>query len=317
MAQSGAVAEAVRLLDQAAMSGDALAAATLGDWRMAGDLIRRDIAAARTYYGRAADLGLADMAPAHIALLANGAGGAGRQWTEALARLSNLARRDPLARRQKSLIAAMKLDAEGDPLTAPVLEHISQQPRATCFRSFLTPAECRYLVDLAAPQLQPAVVIHPQTGQVLLDPVRRARTASFPFVAEDPVIHAINRRISAATATAYERGEPVQVLCYEPGEEYKLHSDTLPAGHNQRTDTFLVWLSTEYTGGETEFPSAKFRFRGQPGDALHFINVLPDGRPDPMAWHAGLPVTSGRKMLLSKWIRHAPIDLSGPPGRPL
>ena len=33
-------------------------------------------------------------------------------------------------------------------------------------------------------------------------------------------------------------------------------------------------------------------------------------------WHAGLPVTRGRKLMLSKWIRDKPLDLAGPPGRP-
>lgn len=316
LAQRGRVAEAFQLLTQSVASGDAIAAATLADWRMAGDPIRRDLGLARELYGRAAELGLLEAEPIHIALLANGAGGSGRNWTEALARLSNLARRDPLARRQRDLLSAMDLDIAGDPVSLPQPISLCQTPNIIRIPGILSPSECRYLVDRALPQLQPAVVIHPQTGQPIRDPVRVARFAAFPFVHEDPVIHAINRRIAAVTGTSCEQGEPLQVLCYEPGEEYKLHSDALPPGGNQRILTFLAWLSTDFIGGETEFPRADLRFRGELGDGLRFSNVLADGQPDPAAWHAGLPVTRGRKLLLSKWIREKPLDLSGPPGRP-
>lgn len=317
VAQQGDVIPAAQLLEQAAAAGDAMAAATLADWRLAGDLIRRDLAAARELFGRAADLGLAAAEPVYIALLANGAGGSGRHWTQALSRLHSAARHDPLARRQRDLLTAMELDDHGDPVALPDPVTLSSAPAIAQLPGILTGSECRYLAERALPQLQPAVVINPQTGQPMRDPIRVARVASFPFVLEDPVIHAINRRIAAATGTHYEQGEPMQVLCYEPGEEYKLHSDTLPPGNNQRSATFLVWLGADFDGGETEFPRAAVRFRGEQGDGLHFSNVLSDGQPDPAAWHAGLPVTRGRKLLLSKWIRENPLDLAGPPGRPL
>lgn len=316
LARQGAVAAAYELLNQAIASGDAVAAATLADWRIAGDPVRRDIGEARRLYGLAADLGLSEAEPVFIALLANGAGGSGRQWGAALGRLQGLARRDGLARRQRDLLAAMALDADGNPAAMLAGETLCSAPAINHFSAFLSPAECRYLIDRALPLLQPAVVINPATGQAMRDPVRVARCVSFPFVHEDPVIHAINRRIAAATGTTYEQGEPLQILCYEPGEEYKLHSDALPPGHNQRTQTFLVWLTTDFEGGETDFPRVPLRFRGAAGDGLRFANLRGDGTPDPLAWHAGLPVTRGRKLLLSKWIRERPLDLAGPPGRP-
>ena len=181
---------------------------------------------------------------------------------------------------------------------------------------FLTPDECRYLADLALPRLAPAVVFDPATGQQRLDPVRTAHSAGFPFVIENPVLHAINRRIAAATGTTCEQGEPLQVLSYQPGQEYKLHSDALPHGDNQRVATFLVTLSDGYTGGATSFPRLGLELKGKPGDGLFFVNTDRAGQPDPAMWHAGLPVSQGRKLMLSKWLREKPLDLSGPPGRP-
>ena len=75
LAARGDVAAAYALLRDAVARGDAEAAATLGDWRLSGQHIRRDLALARDHYGRAVTLGLKDIAPVHIALLANGAGG--------------------------------------------------------------------------------------------------------------------------------------------------------------------------------------------------------------------------------------------------
>ena len=130
------------------------------------------------------------------------------------------------------------------------------------------------------------------------------------------MLHAINRRIAHATATTYEQGEPAQVLSYRPGEEYKLHSDALPGGGNQRVATFLVTLSDDFSGGATSFPRLGLELRGKTGDGLYFVNTDSAGQPEHAMWHAGLPVTQGRKLLLSKWIREEPLDLAGPPGRP-
>ena len=47
-------------------------------------------------------------------------------------------------------------------------------------------------------------------------------------------------------------------------------------------------------------------FKGDVGDALLFRNATDDGRPDPESLHAGLPVTSGEKLLASRWIRQKP-----------
>lgn len=316
LARAGRATEAMAALTGALSRGDASAALVLANWRMAGDYIRRDLALARQLFGRASDLGLDEAEPIYIALLANGAGGGGRQWTEALERLRRRAASDSVARGQVELLDRMALTTIGDPSVKLGGEMISSAPRLVRFPAFLTAEECAYLVQRAEPLLQPSVVVHPTTGQLVRDPVRTSSAAMFPFTIEDPIIHALNRRISAATGTNYEQGEPLQVLSYRHGQEYKLHSDALPASGNQRIMTFLVYLNDKFEGGETFFPKGEIRVRGKPGDALLFHNVDADGRPDLDARHAGMPVRKGRKLLLSKWIRAHPLDLTGPPGRP-
>jgi len=315
--QRGDIIGGARILDAAAAQGDGEAALVLANWRMTGELIRRDLGEARRLYGRAAELGVSDAEPVHIALLANGAGGSGRRWPEALDRLRQRARRDTAARAERDVLEAMQIDAEGNPLALPEPAMVNRTPSIRIFEGFLTPEECRYLVRVADPLLRPAVVIDPATGQAVHHPIRTADSVGFPFVSEGPALHAINRRIAAVTNTTYEQGEPAQILSYTPGQEYKLHSDAIVGEPNQRFATFLVCLQDDFAGGETVFPKLGHSWRGKAGDALHFVNVDAAGRPEPTAWHAGNPVTRGRKVILSKWLRSSPLDLSGPPGRPL
>ena len=46
--------------------------------------------------------------------------------------------------------------------------------------------------------------------------------------------------------------------------------------------------------------------RGKAGDAIWFLNVNENGRPDENTMHAGLPPTAGVKWLFSQWIRQYP-----------
>jgi prolyl 4-hydroxylase len=310
--------QAYAVLTQAAAACDPQAAAFLGDLRLSGQIIRRDLEEARRWFGRAAELGLTEVTPVFIALLANGAGGSGRRWQEALRLLREEGAGNTWAGRQHTLLADMALDDNGDPLLPVARKALRLEPPMETISAFLSADECRYLIDRSERLMQPATVVDPGSGRLVRDPIRLASAASFPFVHEDPALHAINRRIAAATNTTYEQGEPLQVLRYTPGEEYKLHSDALPpGGPEQRVLTMLVALDVDYVGGETSFPRLGAKWRGQAGDALLFRNIDDAGVPDPRVWHSGMPVNRGTKHLLSKWIRAAPLDLSGPSGRPL
>lgn len=314
LAKRGSVAEAYQLLASASETGDGDAAQMLAHWRMAGDLIRRDIGEARRLFGIAADNGNQECEAYYVALLANGAGGTARKWQEALFRLQDSSDRD--AQAQSSLIAKMELDSVGNPRNVAKPNELRTSPRIWEVREFLTPDECEYLQELAAPLLRPAVVIHPSTGALIEDPIRRSSSVAFPFICENPVLHAINRRIAAVTSTRYEQGEPTQILSYGLSQEYKRHSDAIAGEANQRALTLLVYLNDQYSGGDTYFTEIDFGFKGNVGDALIFSNVGPNGRPDLSAFHAGTPVTYGRKVILSKWIRQEPLCLDGPPNRP-
>lgn len=307
-------AEAAQRLIDAAEAGDPDALLELADWRIFGDILRRDLAAARRLLCLAAEAGKREAFLPAAAFLANGTGGPA-DWDGATALLRQASPWSPCARAQIELLAAMNLDSHGGPSRTPAKEAFSQAPAAWTARGFLTAAECDWLAEVTEPWLQPSVVVDPATGRMVSNPIRTSDGAQFGVVRDYPVVSAINRRIAALSATDLDQGEPLQVLRYRPGAEYKPHYDALPAGGNQRVATVLVYLTDDYEGGETAFLRTGLSFRGRKGDALLFRNVRPDGRPDPMSLHAGLPVRSGVKTIATRWIRERPFTF--PPPEPV
>ena len=107
------------------------------------------------------------------------------------------------------------------------------------------------------------------------------------------------------------RHELMGVLRYRPGEEYRPHHDYLPEDAvdysdvrraGQRRATLLTPLNAAYEGGETLFPRLGLRFRLAAGDSLLFENTA-DGEPIADSLHAGAPVASGEKWMLTLWLR--------------
>lgn len=276
--------------------------------RLRGDGGRRDLPGARELFRQSAGAGKVEAAVIYANLLAAGVGGP-RRWSDALRLLAALCEVSPRSRRELERIEAMALDPQGDPLAVPEGEPLCNAPAITRFERLFTPEECAWLADAAAPMLEPAVVIEPGSGRQVRDPVRVCDSVGFTWPLENPAIHALNRRLAAASGTAPERGEPLQVLRYGPGGEYRPHFDAIPGFANQRAMTILVWLNEDYEGGETHFPTPGLKLKGLTGDAILFRNTGADGRRDPVSGHSGLPVTAGEKLIASRWIRQRPFEM--------
>lgn len=302
LAAAGRRPEAVLMMNQLAVARDPDALFALGLWRLGGRIVPRDVAQARDLFRRAGEAGRLDGARVYVNFLASGTGGMA-DWPEALKRLDVLARHDPASRAALALIGAMDLDDTGDPEESPAGEVVLESPRTLCFRGFFTEGECDYLAAVAAPRMKPSVVVDERTGKQVPNPIRTSDGADFPWLLADPAVTALGRRIAAASGTGFDQGEPLQVLRYRPGQQYKPHLDAIAGLDNQRILTMIVYLTDDYQGGETRFLRSGFTFRGGKGDALLFHNTLPDGQPDPASEHAGLPVTSGVKLIASRWIR--------------
>lgn len=261
-------------------------------------LLEQDITAARDLFRQSGEAGRHDAAVIHCNLVAQS-----EDWSRGLALLRRLAQTDRRCRTELAVVDAMDLTALGDPMSVPKGEVISESPHLTYFPQLFSRDECQYLVRAAQPMLEPSVVVDNRTGKQVRDPVRTSDSIGFTQPLENPAVHALNRRLAVASGTAVEQGEPLQVLRYRPGQEYKPHFDAIPGFANQRILTMLVWLNEDYDGGETLFMQSRHELKGRPGDALLFRNTGADGQRDPSSAHAGLPVTRGEKLIASRWIR--------------
>ena len=279
---------------------DGGAALALAEARLMGDGGTPDAAAALALVEHAASLGNEDARRAWVYMTAAGIGRAADPQA-ARAMLTELAGEDRFAAVQLAFLGHITCHQKL-PGIAP--EILSDDPRITIHRGLFSTAECRYLTLLGTPWLERAMVVDEATGKGVIDAIRDADTSSFPPLAEDLVVQEINACIAAAGGTDKGWGEPLTVLRYQPGQQYRPHHDAHGAvAGTLREWTALIWLNDDYAGGETDFPDIGVRVKGAVGDLLLFHNITADGLPDPRMIHAGLPVTSGVKWMASRWIR--------------
>jgi prolyl 4-hydroxylase len=299
--------EAVTLLETAGESGNAAALAELAVWYLRGDIVARDLAKARIMLRRAVTVGHVDAALMEIALAANGSGGE-PDWPQALGLLRAAATTDPVAAEHLLLLGKMDLDHEGYPASPTTGERLSDQPFVERFPAALSPEECLHIATLTHGWLEPAVVVDPRTGRNIAHPIRTSDGTLVGPTQETLVVAALNRRLATLTGTRVEQGEPLSVLRYTPGQEYRLHLDALPGATNQRIVTAIAYLNDGFEGGETWFATNKLTVRPRPGDVLVFRNVLSNGKADQASQHAGLPVRRGTKWIATRWIRQNRYD---------
>lgn len=291
------------LVRRIASRGDPDGLFLLAEMTLSGTMVPQDAIRGRQLLEYAASYRHAQANIIVTNLLASGVAGK-RDWRAALERLASEARVMPERRAALDLINSMQLDGEGDPLATPRSKSVSDRPHAVLFEKLLAPSECEYLIAITGDIFEPSM-IYDESNRRVRDTIRTSDGATINWLMEDPAVHALNRRIASATGTRYEDGEALQVLRYSPGQQYHPHFDWIDSAENQRIWTALVYLNDQYEGGATAFVRTGHEVRGRTGDMLLFSNADPEGNGDPLAEHAGLPVTSGTKYLATRWIREA------------
>jgi prolyl 4-hydroxylase len=297
----GRAAEGVHLLREVASTGDPHALFIFADLTWSGNMVEQDPARGRLLFEQAAAAGHTQANLLVTNLIANGVAGK-RDWSMAVERLEAEGRKLSDRQRALDLVRSMDLDAAGDPKRISEPQVIADRPHARIFERLFTLEECDYLIRAAEGRFEPSMVYN-RSRELVRDTIRTSDGAAFHWLIEDPAIHAINRRVAAATSTAYDQGEPLQALRYSPGQEYRPHFDFVDGANNQRLWTALIYLNEDYEDGETVFVRTGLKVRGKTGDMLLFRNALEDDSGDPLAEHAGMPVTTGTKYLATRWIR--------------
>jgi prolyl 4-hydroxylase len=188
-------------------------------------------------------------------------------------------------------------------------------PRVVLFGGLLSAEECDEMVRLATPKLTRSTVVNAATGAYDVHEARTSRGAHFER-GENELVRKIEARIAELTSLPVENGEPIQILHYVPGAEYKPHFDyfdpKLPGNEKvlemggQRIATLIMYLNDVESGGSTIFPEIGLDVLPHKGNAVFFAYSSERGELDNRTLHGGSPVASGEKWIATKWIRLGP-----------
>ncbi|MBU6421997.1 MAG: SEL1-like repeat protein [Gammaproteobacteria bacterium] len=208
-------------------------------------------------------------------------------------------------------------------LSVPDLEALGQNKSAVLevkvpdtvwqINHVLPPLMCEHFMNLARPALTPSYVADPDTGKLLTNDVRTSSSMFLQLSMYDFIAGLALRRIAGLAGHDVEQAEPLAVLRYLPGQEYKPHYDYFVSRGNreelvdgrggQRQTTLFVYLNDVEEGGETEFPLLHSAVTPAQGRAVKFLNLDAHGDPNRQTLHAGKPVIRGEKWLLTVWFR--------------
>ena len=283
-----------------AEAGDADAAFKTAEFRLRGIAGTLDLKAAHKLMGKAASQGHVEAQRAQAYFTGSGIG-CTANTAKARTMVEKLAASDRFAAVQLAFLSHVQC---ADRLKTADRRLVSADPHIELVLGLFSTEECRYIQLLANPWLEPAMIYRADGGR-MRDPHRDSDNMVVTPMTEDLVIQAINRCIADASGTQYGWGEPLHVLRYRPGQQYRPHHDAHAFGpvEKRRIATALLYLNDDYEGGETWFPELKIKVRGGTGDLLIFHNLDADKLPDPRMTHAGLPIKSGEKWLATRWIR--------------
>ncbi len=201
-------------------------------------------------------------------------------------------------------------------LKTPSVSRLSPRPRVATVQDIASPQLCDWLIARARPYLSAAEVYDHETGKQRIESVRTNTACYFSWETSDLLLMTLRAKMAQAAELSVNVMESTAVLHYTGGQEFRPHFDFLDVSkpgtameveqRGQRVLTFLIALNDDYEGGQTDFPEIGKRWKGRKGNGLFFWNVEPDGTPDRLTRHAGLPPTSGEKWMLSQWIRGRP-----------
>lgn len=224
------------------------------------------------------------------------------------------------------------------------IEVISEEPPLVIVHGFLSPEHCDDIMN---------AVLGPEeasgTGENSKNQLKRStmgaeqdesqqRTSSTAWLHPEHCpqpLDAFSERVSNLSGLPSDNFENLQVVRYQPGQEFQIHTDHLDSFNDMdcggRLATCLMYLNDSedstsessnsnaetFTGGETFFHEFDRAVSPRKGSALFWWNTLE--RPgsegydknmflnvDLQLRHAGLPVLSGEKWVCNKWLHPLP-----------
>jgi len=191
---------------------------------------------------------------------------------------------------------------------------LCESPLIHVFDDILTAEECAHIVETARPRMRRSQVSGEAGGK--LSPGRTSERAWLKH-AEDLSVLAVATRVAALVGLPLAHAESLQVIHYEPGQEYRPHYDAYDLATEkgqrycerggQRLVTALAYLNDVEAGGATAFPRLGLELRPHTGRVLIFHNCHPGTtRCDRRTEHQGKPPLRGEKWAFNLWFHERP-----------
>ncbi|MDP2427247.1 MAG: 2OG-Fe(II) oxygenase [Methylobacter sp.] len=188
-----------------------------------------------------------------------------------------------------------------------------KSPHIVLVDNVFTDLECHNLIaDAKQKGLIDSRVVDRETGDFV---PHQARTSSGIFFRreENHFASLLSSRLAQLNQWPLDYAEGIQVLQYEPGQEYRPHLDWFDASipgsakqlkrGGQRVGTFVVYLTDVEAGGSTIFPNLGIEVYPRKGSAVYFSNINEAGQPCRDTLHGGSPVITGTKVVATYWQR--------------
>lgn len=195
------------------------------------------------------------------------------------------------------------------------VQFIHTNPNIVLLRNFLSPEECDYLIQRAqeSGMKRSTVVSSKMKQEISTD--RTSYTTNLKKN-QNQIIQDIEHRASLITNNHPDTIEPLQVVRYEKGQQYKPHYDFFVPGaagtkeaiekSGQRTSTLFVYLNDllpNEMSGHTEFPKLNLKIKPERGMAVWWQNIDKNGNLDYNTLHAGNPPDFSTKWGANIWFR--------------
>lgn len=178
---------------------------------------------------------------------------------------------------------------------------------------FLTNEECEYIINLATPVFKKSALMAEEN---IIGEGRTSNSAEFHVFPNDEILNTIRKKAAELIKMPESHFEFFQCVSYDPNQEYQSHFDTFDEKsergkkeietRGQRKFTMLAYLNDDFEGGSTYFPNVDLLVQPKKRRVVIFNNLDAKGNLIPSAFHAGLPVTTGRKYAINIWIREKP-----------
>ena len=175
-------------------------------------------------------------------------------------------------------------------------------------KNFLTGDECLELIEMINDNNHPSSVVEAGEDISKVSSTRTSSTCNLD--PSNETVKKLHEKISNFLGIEMPKGEQLQGQLYEEGQYFRPHQDFFTGSaydkhclhSGNRTDTFMIYLNEDFEGGGTDFPRLNITVSPETGKAVHWKNMI-NGECQESAMHEGMPITKGRKYIITSWWR--------------